>query len=165
MGHLLNPMLSGYRGIGYTGGENGFGCPDIGEGLRDLIPFGSLVTGSREGEAGSGLKDTGHAAERRVGSHMFGLGLPEILIILAIFLLLFGAKKLPDIGAGLGKTVKELRKIRGDRRAEEEKEKGDRKENLVSDLRKEVEEFPGLKEARTIKETAKQVKEITKLLK
>ena len=96
---------------------------------------------------------------------MFGLGLPEILIILAIFLLLFGAKKLPDIGAGLGKTVKELRKIRGDRRAEEEKEKGDRKENLVSDLRKEVEEFPGLKEARTIKETAKQVKEITKLLK
>ena len=96
---------------------------------------------------------------------MFGLGLPEILIILAIFLLLFGAKRLPDIGAGLGKTVKELRKIRDEKRAEKEKEKGDRKGNLISDLKKEVEEIPGLKEAREIKETAKQVKDITKFLK
>jgi len=96
---------------------------------------------------------------------MFGLGLPEILIILVIFLLLFGAKRLPDIGAGLGKTVKELRKIRDEKRAEKESEKGDRKGNLISDLKKEVEEIPGLKEAREIKETAKQVKDITKFLK
>ncbi len=39
-----------------------------------------------------------------------GLGLSEILVILVIFLVLFGAKKLPDIGEGLGKTVKEIRK-------------------------------------------------------
>ena len=96
---------------------------------------------------------------------MFGLGLPEILIILLIFLLLFGARRLPDIGAGLGKTVKELRKIRGDRKAEKEKEKGDQKGNLISDLKREVEEIPGMKEAREIKETAKQVKDITRFLK
>jgi len=43
---------------------------------------------------------------------MFGLGLPEIIIILVIFFVLFGAKRLPQIGEGLGKTMKELRKIR-----------------------------------------------------
>lgn len=96
---------------------------------------------------------------------MFGLGLPEILVILMIFLFLFGAKKLPQIGEGLGKTVRELRKIRNERRTEKEKEKKEQKGNLISDLKKEVEEIPGLKEAKAIKETANKVKNITKILK
>ena len=96
---------------------------------------------------------------------MFGLGLPEILVILVIFLFLFGAKKLPQIGEGLGKTVRELRKIRVERKAGKEKEKGDQKGNFISDLKKEVEEIPGLKEAKEIKETADKVKTITKILK
>jgi sec-independent protein translocase protein TatA len=96
---------------------------------------------------------------------MFGLGLPEILVILVIFLFLFGAKKLPQIGEGLGKTVRELGKIRDERKAGREKEKGTQKGNLVSDLKKEVEEIPGLKEVKKIKETADQVKNITKILK
>ena len=96
---------------------------------------------------------------------MFGLGLPEILVILAILVILFGAKKLPEIGAGLGKTVKELRKIRDERRVEKEKAKKDQEGNLISDLRKEVEEIPGLKEVKEIKETADKVKNITKILK
>ena len=96
---------------------------------------------------------------------MFGLGLPEILVILVIFLFLFGAKKLPQIGEGLGKTVRELRKIREERKAGKEKEKGDQKGNFISDLKKEVEEIPGLKEAKEIKETADKVKTITKILK
>jgi len=94
---------------------------------------------------------------------MFGLGLPEILVILVIILLIFGAKRLPEIGAGLGKTVKELRKIRDERKAE--KEKGNQKKNLISNLRKEAEEIPGVKEAKEIKETVDQVKNITKILK
>ena len=40
---------------------------------------------------------------------MFGLGLPEILIIALIILFIFGAKRLPSIGSGLGETVKEIR--------------------------------------------------------
>lgn len=40
---------------------------------------------------------------------MFGLGVPEIIVIGVIILLIFGAKRLPGIGEGLGKTVKELR--------------------------------------------------------
>jgi sec-independent protein translocase protein TatA len=94
---------------------------------------------------------------------MFGLGLPEILVILVIILLIFGAKRLPEIGAGLGKTVKELRKIRDERKAE--KEKGNQKKNLISDLKKEAEEIPGVKEAKEIKETVDRVKNITKILK
>jgi len=96
---------------------------------------------------------------------MFGLGLPEILVILVIFLFLFGAKKLPQIGEGLGKTVRELKKIRGERKADKEKDKETQKGNLVSDLKKEVEEIPGLKEVKKIKETADKIKNITKILK
>ena len=93
---------------------------------------------------------------------MFGLGLPEILVILVIFLVLFGAKKLPQIGEGLGKTVKELRKIRNERKVDKEKKK---RGNLITDLKKEVEEIPGVKEAKEIKETADKVRSITKFLK
>jgi sec-independent protein translocase protein TatA len=96
---------------------------------------------------------------------MFGLGLPEILVILVIFLFLFGAKKLPQMGEGLGKTLRELRKIRNGKKTEKEKEKGNQKENLISDLKKEVEEIPGLKEAREIKEAADKLKNITKIFK
>ena len=96
---------------------------------------------------------------------MFGLGFQEILLILVILFLLFGVKRLPEIGEGLGKTFKEIRKIRGERKSEREKGKEDQKGNLISDLKKEVDGIPGLKEAREIKEAAKKVKNITKILK
>jgi sec-independent protein translocase protein TatA len=100
---------------------------------------------------------------------MFGLGLPEIIIILVIFFVLFGAKRLPQIGEGLGKTMKELRKIRGEKKTEKEtekeKEKGNQKGNVISDLKKEVEGIPGLKEAKELKEAADKVKTFTKFLK
>jgi TatA/E family protein of Tat protein translocase len=41
---------------------------------------------------------------------MFGLGLPEILLILLIALLIFGAAKLPEIGRSLGKALSEFKK-------------------------------------------------------
>ena len=39
-----------------------------------------------------------------------GFGGPELLIILVIILLLFGAKKLPELAKGLGKSMKEFKK-------------------------------------------------------
>lgn len=36
---------------------------------------------------------------------MFGLGTPELMIILAICFIIFGGKRLPEIGAGLGKGI------------------------------------------------------------
>jgi len=41
---------------------------------------------------------------------MFGLGMGEMLIILAVVILIFGAKKLPQIGAGLGQGIQNFRK-------------------------------------------------------
>ncbi|MGB9498739.1 MAG: twin-arginine translocase TatA/TatE family subunit [Dissulfuribacterales bacterium] len=41
---------------------------------------------------------------------MFGIGMPEMIIILIIILIVFGAGKLPEIGAGLGKGIKNFRK-------------------------------------------------------
>ncbi|WP_417916404.1 twin-arginine translocase TatA/TatE family subunit [Candidatus Electronema sp. JC] len=40
---------------------------------------------------------------------MFGLGTPELIVILGIAFLLFGGKKLPVIGAGLGKAIRSFK--------------------------------------------------------
>jgi sec-independent protein translocase protein TatB len=41
---------------------------------------------------------------------MFGMGMPEILMILAIALVVIGPRKLPDLGRSLGRALKEFRK-------------------------------------------------------
>jgi sec-independent protein translocase protein TatA len=37
---------------------------------------------------------------------MFGIGMPELIVILVIALLVFGVKSLPEIGSGLGKAIR-----------------------------------------------------------
>jgi len=41
---------------------------------------------------------------------MFGIGMPELLIILVIILIIFGAGKLPEIGSALGRGIKNFKK-------------------------------------------------------
>jgi sec-independent protein translocase protein TatA len=41
---------------------------------------------------------------------MFGIGMPELLIILVIILIIFGAGKLPEIGSAIGRGIKNFKK-------------------------------------------------------
>jgi len=41
---------------------------------------------------------------------MFGIGMPELIIILVIVVLVFGATRLPEIGSGVGKAIRNFKK-------------------------------------------------------
>jgi len=59
--------------------------------------------------------------------------MPELLIILAIVVLLFGAKKIPDLAKGIGKGIKSFKsEMREDDVEESSKEKIEEKEETVS---------------------------------
>lgn len=40
---------------------------------------------------------------------MFGLGVPELVLILVLALIIFGPNKLPEVGSALGRTIKEFK--------------------------------------------------------
>lgn len=54
---------------------------------------------------------------------LFGLGGPELLMILAVLLLFFGGSKLPSLAKGLGQSVKEFKKASKEAESTEEDEK------------------------------------------
>tara|TARA_B110000014_G_C19551287_1_gene294649 strand:+ start:96 stop:332 length:237 start_codon:yes stop_codon:yes gene_type:complete len=45
---------------------------------------------------------------------MFNLGFPELVVVFTLALLLFGPRKLPEIGRSLGKSLKEFKKATND---------------------------------------------------
>jgi sec-independent protein translocase protein TatA len=69
---------------------------------------------------------------------MFGLGMQELLVVLVIAFFIFGGKKLPEIGAGLGKGLRSFKD--GLKDLEEE-----------ADPRKILNDVPGVREVRDIK--------------
>lgn len=81
---------------------------------------------------------------------MFGLGTPELIVILGIAFLVFGGKKLPEIGAGLGRGISSFKK--GLRDVEESG-----KEMLQENV-------PGAKELSSLKEDVASVKDLGKNL-
>ena len=77
-----------------------------------------------------------------------GMGVPELLIILAVILLIFGPKNLPKLGSALGKTVKNLRDGMGSGKKGEEEE--------VVEEAEEVEEVePPVKKTATVRKKTK----------
>lgn len=87
---------------------------------------------------------------------IFGMGTPELLIILALVLLIFGPKNLPKLGSALGKTVKNLRDGMGaGKKEKKEIEEAEDKEEDVEEVEEE-EEKPAKK---TVKKTVKKKSE------
>ena len=41
---------------------------------------------------------------------MFGIGLPELLVIMVVALVVFGPSRLPEVGAALGKGIRDFKK-------------------------------------------------------
>ena len=99
---------------------------------------------------------------------MFGLGITELIIIAAIVLLIFGARRLPEIGEGLGKTVREIKRVSKDLKGEkkkgesldEDKEESPEKDvsSKFSSLKDEIENVPGVREIKDVQNTASQVR-------
>jgi sec-independent protein translocase protein TatA len=50
---------------------------------------------------------------------MFGIGMPELIIILVIIMIIFGAGKLPEIGSGIGRGIKNFKKATSDAEKED----------------------------------------------
>ena len=50
-----------------------------------------------------------------------GLGMPELIIILVIILIIFGAGKLPQIGEGMGKAIRNFKKATSEKDEQEPK--------------------------------------------
>ncbi len=57
---------------------------------------------------------------------MFGLGVQELLVILLIIILIFGASKLPQLGKGLGEGIRNFKKgIRDDQNQDRDRDRDD----------------------------------------
>lgn len=80
---------------------------------------------------------------------ILGMGMPELLIILAVILLIFGPKNLPKLGGAIGKTVKNLRDGMGSKKSIEEAEDEDEEEVVEEEV---VEEKP-VRKTTTVKKT------------
>ena len=64
---------------------------------------------------------------------MFGLGTTELIIIAVILFFLFGAKRLPEIGKGLGGAIREFRKVKGEMGSNEATNEGQAPEKALAD--------------------------------
>ena len=107
---------------------------------------------------------------------MFGLGPTELIIIAIIVLLIFGAKRLPDIGKGLGGAIKEFRNVKKELSSDKTSDNSDNKDgkedatesNDTSQTleakvaNKVLEQVPGIKKVMDVKKKAETVKNLLK---
>ena len=97
---------------------------------------------------------------------MFGLGTTELIIIAIIVLLLFGAKRLPEIGKGIGCALKEFKQVKkeivSDADDREDEKTGEKNPQSIEDkvAGKVMDQVPGVKQAVDAKKKVEKVKDI-----
>ena len=105
---------------------------------------------------------------------MFGLGPTELFIIALIILLIFGAKRLPEIGKGLGGAIREFKKVKRELSSDKQEEQEStstsetvNKDNTTNKIEqnmkhKVLEQVPGVKRVIDAKKKVDKVKDIVK---
>ena len=104
---------------------------------------------------------------------MFGLGPTELIIIAVIVLLIFGAKRIPDIGKGLGGAIREFRNVKQELSSDKTSDNKDGKENATETnntpqtleakvANKVLEQVPSVKKVMDVKKKADTVKNLLK---
>ena len=100
---------------------------------------------------------------------MFGLGTTELVIIGAIIFVIFGAKRIPEIGKGLGGALKEFRSIKKEINDDDVSEETTNTKQVESPKEDSIEkkmaskivnQVPVVKKANQIKDTVDQVKKV-----
>jgi sec-independent protein translocase protein TatA len=101
---------------------------------------------------------------------LFGLGVPELIIIGLIILFIFGAKRIPEIGKGIGGAIREFKNIGKELKGSEPKkedskkliEEGKSKEPSIEAMvaKKVIEQVPAVKKVMAFNDKVNKVKEI-----
>ncbi len=102
---------------------------------------------------------------------MFGLGPTELIIIAVIIFFIFGAKRIPEIGKGLGGAVREFRNIKKEVSSQDTAENNQGEKNAIEEKdvpksieaklgKKVLEQVPGVKKVMNVKKKAEKVKKM-----
>ena len=101
---------------------------------------------------------------------MFGLGTTELIVIALLVLVFFGARRLPDIGEGLGKAIREFRNVKKDLTRDEKRDEAETESDKESpSLEKKIagkvadkvtDRIPAIRQAKKLKEGADKVKNL-----
>ncbi len=82
---------------------------------------------------------------------MMGLGFPELMIILVIIMIIFGAGKLPEIGSAFGRSIKNFKTSMKDAEQQEELPAGDQPEESIE----------GAEEPKAVSESTSEAAEVS----
>lgn len=100
---------------------------------------------------------------------MFGLGTTELIVIGVIVFLIFGAKRIPEIGKGLGGALREFKQVKKEispegteSPSESDEKKEDQGSSTIEGAIKDkmVEQIPGVKKAMNVKKTVDKAKDL-----